>query len=237
MLAERRAETPPLSAAPAGRPARFRRAPPLRWTRALVPWRAGNVLLVLYALALGAGLGLASANWATLGRSPFGGVTLNAWTAWPRLGSREADPYARAIHARTGEIPIALGEGLLLTAAMDDAGWPLSLACVYRIAGATPPARAWTLTAERRRPAAVAAEAAGPPPRLGFTSTEVLRDANGRFAITLAPRVQPGNWLPMPDGEGALRLALRLYDTPVAASTGALEREGVPSITRLDCES
>jgi hypothetical protein len=33
----------------------------------------------------------------------------------------------------------------------------------------------------------------------------------------------------------ALRLVLRLYDTPVAASTGVLEREGVPAITRLGC--
>ncbi|ACA15644.1 protein of unknown function DUF1214 [Methylobacterium sp. 4-46] len=201
----------------------------------LDPRRTGTVGLVVYALALGGGLGLASANWATRGRYPFGGVALNAWTAWPRIGSRDADPYVRAIHARTGEIPIALGEGLLLTAREDDAGQRLSPGCSYRIAGATPPARAWTLTAERRRPAAAPA-AEGPVPRRGFTSTEVLRDQSGRFAITLSPSVQPGNWLPTPPGEGALRLVLRLYDTPVAASTGVLEREGVPSITRLGCD-
>jgi hypothetical protein len=194
--------------------------------------------LTLYALALGATLGLASANWATRGRYPFGGITLNAWTAWPKIGSRDADPYVRAIHARTGEVPLALGEGLLLTAINDDAGRRLDPSCRYRIAGATPPARAWTLTVERSHPAKPPEAPAGtapPPPRTGFTATEVLRDRDGRFAVALSPDVQPGNWLPMPAGEGSIRLVLRLYDTPVAASTGVLEREGVPSITREDC--
>ncbi|TNC09635.1 DUF1214 domain-containing protein [Methylobacterium terricola] len=198
----------------------------------------GTVVLVLYALALGAGLGLASANWATRGRYPFGGIALNAWTAWPKIGSRDADPYVRAIHARTGEVPLALGEGLLLTAITDDAGRRLDPSCRYRIAGATPPARAWTLTVERGRHATPVEPQAGtapPPLRAGFTSTEVLRDRDGRFAMALSPDVQPGNWLPMPEGEGSIRLVLRLYDTPVAASTGVLEREGVPSITREDC--
>lgn len=233
MLTEKAA--PPASgrAAPPG-PRRLLRPRLLRGT--VRPRRIGTVGLVLYALILGAGLGLASANWATRGRYPFGGVTLNAWTAWPKIGSRDADPYVRAIHARTGEVPLALGEGLLLTAVTDDAGHRLDPSCRYRIAGATPPARAWTLTVERSRPNPVAPPAGtAPPPRTGFTSTEVLRDRDGRFAVALSPDVQPGNWLPMPEGEGSIRLVLRLYDTPVAASTGVLEREGVPSITRETC--
>jgi hypothetical protein len=236
MLSERLARTPAEWAARTAplRPG-LRRAHAVLRRSPLNPRRAGTVALVVYALVLGGVLGLASANWATRGRYPFGGVTLSAWTAWPRLGSLDADPYARAIHARTGEIPIALGEGLLLTAMQDDAGRRLAPNCTYRISGATPPARAWTITAERRRPEAPPAD--GPPPRRGFTSTEVLRNASGRFAITLSPVVQPGNWLPMPAGEGALRLVLRLYDTPVAASTGVLEREGVPSITQVACAS
>ncbi len=222
-----------------------RRLPPRLLRGALRLRRVGTVGLVLYALALGVGLGLASANWATRGRYPFGGVALNAWTAWPKIGSRDADPYVRAIHARTGEIPLALGEGLLLTALTDDAGRRLDPSCRYRIAGATPPARAWTLSVERRGHAKQAAKEAAkqagqagavPLARTGFTSTEVLRDRDGRFAVIVSPTVQPGNWLPMPGGEGSIRLVLRLYDTPVAASTGVLEREGVPSITREDCQ-
>ncbi|MGF3021510.1 DUF1214 domain-containing protein [Methylobacterium aquaticum] len=228
--ASRRAPSPGLRPPP---------RPPRQAARLRGVWIVG---LMLYALTLGAGLGLASANWATRGRYPFGGVVLNAWTAWPKIGARGADPYVRAIHARTGEIPLALGEGLLLTALTDDAGQRLDPSCRYRIAGATPPARAWTLTVERSRhpkpdEAQPTPSQAGPvpPPRTGFTSTEVLRDRDGRFAVTMSPAVQPGNWLPMPEGEGSIRLVLRLYDTPVAASTGVLEREGVPSITREEC--
>ena len=127
-------------------------------------------------------------------------------------------------------------------------GRRLEPSCRSRIAGATPPARAWTLTVERRGHAKETAREAAkeaadrpaqggavPPARTGFTSTEVLRDRDGRFAVSLSPAVQPGNWLPMPGGDGSIRLVLRLYDTPVAASTGVLEREGVPSITREDC--
>ena len=75
----------------------------------------------------------------------------------------------------------------------------------------------------------------GPVMREGFTSTEVLRDVDGRFSIVLAPDVQPGNWLPMPRAAGPVRLALRLYDTPVAASAGTVERSAVPTISRTEC--
>lgn len=193
--------------------------------------RPSDVGLVLYALALGVGLGLASADYATRGGYRFGGVAVGPWSAWPRVGSAGADPYARAVNARRGEIPLAVGEGMLITAAQDDAGRTLDAACTYVVAGITPPARAWTLTVAgrgRRDPAR-------PALREGFTSTEVLREPDGRFAITLAQDAAPGNWLPMPRAQGPIRLALRLYDTPVAASAGTLDRTALPAITRQGC--
>lgn len=195
-------------------------------------WRKSSIAgLAAYTLALGAVLGLASADWATSGGYPFGGVQVGAWTAWPRAGAANADPYTRAVNARRGEIPLAVGEGLLLTAAVDDSGQALDATCTYRIGGATPPARAWTVTVAGRG----AREPGRVPLREGFTSTEVLRTADGRFTITLAPDVQPGNWLPSPRASGPVRLALRLYDTPVAASVGSLDRSAVPAITRVGC--
>lgn len=195
-------------------------------------WRKSSIAgLAAYTLALGAVLGLASADWATSGGYPFGGVQVGAWTAWPRAGAANADPYTRAVNARRGEIPLAVGEGLLLTAAVDDSGQALDATCTYRVGGATPPARAWTVTVAGRG----AREPGRAPLREGFTSTEVLRTADGRFTITLAPDVQPGNWLPSPRASGPVRLALRLYDTPVAASVGSLDRSAVPAITRVGC--
>ncbi|AYO81190.1 DUF1214 domain-containing protein [Methylobacterium brachiatum] len=197
-------------------------------------WRKSSVAgLAVYALGLGGVLGLASADWATRGGYPFGGVQVGAWTAWPKAGAGNADPYTRAVNARRGEIPLAVGEGLLLTASVDDQGQALDATCSYRVGGGTPPARAWTLTVAGRGPR----DPGRPAVREGFTSTEVLRGADGRFSVVLAPDVQPGNWLPSPRDSGPVRLALRLYDTPVAASVGSLDRDSVPAITRLGCAS
>ncbi|WP_430911479.1 DUF1214 domain-containing protein [Methylobacterium sp. sgz302541] len=193
--------------------------------------RSSRVWLSLYALALGAGLGLGSADWATRGGYPFGGVPVGSWTAWPRSGSVGSDPYTRAVNARRGEIALAIGEGMLLTAASDDAGRGLDAGCTYRIAGNTPPARAWTLTVAGRGKR----DPERPLLREGFTSTEVLRERDGRFVVTLSPEVEPGNWLPTPRASGPLRLALRLYDTPVAASVASLDRDALPAITRVGC--
>ncbi len=221
--------------APVGRTASSDGAPQggaIRFVRTL--WRKSSVAgLAVYALALGGTLGLASADWATRGGYPFGGVQVGAWTAWPRAGAASADPYTRAVNARRGEIPLAVGEGLLMTTSVDDAGQALDATCTYRIGGGTPPARAWTLTVAGRGPR----DPGRPALREGFTSTEVLRTADGRFAVMLAPDVQPGNWLPSPRARGPVRLALRLYDTPAAASAGSLDRTSVPSITRLGCAS
>ena len=64
---------------------------------------------------------------------------------WPRAGSRDADPYTRAVNARTGGIPLGVGEGLVLRAAADDAGRALDARCAYRIGTTAPQARYWTL--------------------------------------------------------------------------------------------
>lgn len=192
---------------------------------------SSNVVLALYALGLGAGLGLASADYATRGGYPFGGIAVGPWTAWPRTGSVGADPYVRAVNARRGEIPLAVGEGMLLTAAADDGGRTLDAACGYVVSGTTPPSRAWTLTIAGRG----VRDPARPVLREGFTSTELLRERDGRFVIAVGGDVQPGNWLPMPRERGPVRLALRLYDTPVAASAGSLDRSALPAITRTEC--
>ncbi|MDV2985814.1 UNVERIFIED_CONTAM: DUF1214 domain-containing protein [Methylobacteriaceae bacterium AG10] len=195
--------------------------------------RSSRVGLFVYALTLGGLLGLASADYATSGGYPFGGTGIGSWTAWPRAGSLDSDPYARAVNARRGDIPLAVGEGMLLTAASDDSGRTLDATCSYRLAGVTPPARAWTITVTGRGAPAPGQE----PVRTGFTSTEILRETDGRFAILLSPEVQAGNWLPMPRPSGPVRLALRLYDTPVAASVGSLDRDSLPAIERMGCGS
>jgi hypothetical protein len=188
--------------------------------------------LVVYAVSIALLLGLWSAYLAASGDYPFGKVRAGAWQTAPRVGSREADPYARAVVARNAEIPLAIGEGLTLTATGDDAGRPLDSRCAYRVGSAAPQARYWTITLydDDSRPAASELQ------RSGFTSAEVLREADGRFFIILSREPMPGNWLRMPE-RGRPGLALRLYDTPVAAGAAALDPRTLPVIERLDCAS
>lgn len=192
------------------------------WPRRL----SSPAILALYAVLLGLGIGLATAYWAVSGDYPLGSVRVGPWTLWPRVGSREIDPYARAVMARTGAIPLGIGEGLTFVATVDDADRPLEARCAYRIGSVTPPARIWTLSsygasepAERTR---------------GLTSAELLRDQEGGFEIVAAADARTGNWLALPAG-GRVTLVLRLYDTPVAASSTAIDPRALPGIERREC--
>jgi hypothetical protein len=214
----------------AGGSAVWRNAPTRRRSFWFAPRRLSSAALVIYAISLALLLGFGSTYWAVSGDYLFGKVRAGVWQGAPRVGSRDADPYARAVVARNAEIPLGVGEGITLTATSDDAGRPLQSTCVYRVGSTTPQARYWTITLhdEDGRPVFSELE------RSGFTSAEVLRDAEGRFTILVSRNPMPGNWLRMPEG-GRPGLALRLYDTPVAAGTAALEARSLPTIERLDC--
>jgi hypothetical protein len=186
-------------------------------------------LLAPLTLVLAAALGLSSAAWMVSRASPFGGVAAGPWKAWPKLGSRDVDPYALAIRARTADVPLGIGEGLLLDASADEAGRPLDAACTYRVEGATPVARYWTLTLTDPSGAPVRTEL----DRAGFTSREVLRDPGGSATIVLSREAAPGNWLRMPES-GRVALVLRLYDTPLSGASG-LDPASLPRIRLVGC--
>jgi hypothetical protein len=199
---------------------------------ALAPRPLSTAALIIYAVSLALLLGLGSAYWSVSRGYPFGRVRVGVWETALRVGSREADPYARAVVARGAEIPLATGEGLSLTATRDDAGRPLDTRCVYRVGSTAPQARYWTITLSDEDGRPISSELQ----RSGFTSSEVLRDGDGKFAIVLSRQPVPGDWLRMPDA-GQPRLVLRLYDTPVAAGTAALDARTLPGIERLECAS
>ena len=195
--------------------------------RALAP-----AALVIYAVSIALLIGLGSAYWAVMDSYPFGTVRASTWVAAPRVGSREVDPYAKAVVARSAEIPLASGEGLMLTATGDEAGRPLDAHCTYRIGSLTPQARYWTVTLYDDGGHPVVSELQ----RSGFTSSEIVRDAEGRFAITLSREPMPGNWLRMPE-RGRPSVVLRLYDTPVGAGSAALDPRALPVVERVGCAS
>jgi hypothetical protein len=181
-----------------------------------------------FAVAAVIGLGL---TWIALSEgTAYGGVTIGAWTAWPKNGTPGIDPYARAIVARTGELPVGSGDGVAFYARTDDAGTALDGRCDVVLSGVTPQARFWTITLYDLEGQMVANSLR----RQGFTSQEVIRRADGSFEMTVGPRARSGNWLPT-GGVERYVLVLRLYDTPIGAATRTGRDAPMPAVTRRPC--
>ncbi len=183
-----------------------------------------------FTLLLAAVIGL-GATWLTLTRGvTFGSLTIGAWKAWPKSGSVDIDPYARATIARTGELPIGTGDGVAFYARTDDAGSTFDGRCTFVISGMSPAARYWTVTLYDPEGRLVANSI----DRHGFTSAEVVRDAGGRVTINVGPRARPGNWLPS-GGVEKFVLVWRLYDTPIGVAMRTTKEGPMPAIVRKGC--
>ena len=186
----------------------------------------------LFALLVAAAIGLGSTWFALTRNVAFGAIKIGSWTAYPKSGSAEIDPYARASIARSGELPMGLGDGVSFIAKSDDAGRPLDGRCDVLISGTTPQARFFTLTLYGLDGRLIA----NSMNRHGFTSQELVRKADGRFDVVVAPRARPGNWLPTGGVERYL-LIMRFYDTPVGIATRAEREAPMPALqTRETCQ-
>src|SRR6266436_2153204 len=160
-------------------------------------------------LATVVGLG---STWMTATRgTDLGTLTIGAWTARPRTGTAEVDPYSRASIARSGELPVGTGDDVA-------------------VSGVTPAARFWTLTLYDSKGHLVANSLQ----RYGFTSQEIIRASDGAFEVRVASRSRSGNWLPT-GGIERYALMLRLYDTPVGVATRTQRDAPMPSIATVGC--
>lgn len=185
---------------------------------------------LLFAFAVAAAVGLGATLLSLSRGTAFGSFNIGAWTAHPKTGTTEIDPYARATVSRSGALPIGSGDGIAFFAAADDNGRLLDGRCDTTIAGVTPQARFWTVTLY------------DPDGRLignalnrhGFTSQEIVRNLDGSFEIAIAPRARPGNWLPT-GGVERIMLVLRLYDTPVGVATRTGRETAMPAIIMGKC--
>ncbi|MDQ8728566.1 DUF1214 domain-containing protein [Bradyrhizobium sp. LHD-71] len=186
------------------------------------------ISLIALVIATAVGLGM---TWITSTQGlSFGAVRIGPWTAWPRTGTSDIDPYARAAVARSGELPIGSGDGVAFIARSDDKGRPLDGRCDVAISGITPAARFWTLTLYDPQGHLVSNSLQ----RYGFTSQEIVRGADGAFEIHIAPRSRAGNWLPT-GGLDRYLLVMRLYDTPVGVSTRTQKDAPMPAIVTTGC--
>ena len=104
------------------------------------------IFFTLLALALATVVGLGSTYMTATRGTDLGTLTIGAWTARPKSGTAEVDPYSRASIARSGELPIGTGDGIAFSATTDDKNKPLDGRCDVVVSGVTPAARFWTLT-------------------------------------------------------------------------------------------
>jgi hypothetical protein len=179
---------------------------------------------------VGLALGLWATDAAVSGLLPIAVDRLGQWQVEARAGAADADPYTRARVERSGEIPLALGEGVTLTTDVDSQGRALDAACLYKLGDKAPMARYWTLTP---------IDAGGFPlansdDRYVLRSAEILREANGGFWIWISSRAHAGNWLPV-GGKGAFGLAFKLYDPALGDAAVGFERATAPAVIRVAC--
>ncbi|MBR0556530.1 DUF1214 domain-containing protein [Ciceribacter sp. L1K23] len=187
-------------------------------------------LLVALALAIAFGGGIGVTLSALNASAGMGAVRVGVWSAFPEAQLASADPYAKSHRARAGRLLYGSAEGLTFTARTDDSGQRLTGTCSYRIRGASPPARLWTL---------YAADAGGLPLQTpaglpgAINSLTVLRDGDGLFDITISPTAQPMNWIALAD-TGGFQLVMTLFDTPASGNSGLIGFE-MPSVAAIGC--
>jgi hypothetical protein len=160
----------------------------------------------------------------------FGAVRAGPWTGWPKTGSADIDPYARAVLSRSGAIPLGTGEGISFIARADSDGAPLDPRCDYSLKGPMPPARFWTLSVFSPNGALIE----NPAKRYGFTSAEILRGADAPAEIILASTARAGNWLPTPPASSYV-VVLRLYDSVLSATAASLDSSVMPKLVKGLC--
>ena len=189
-----------------------------------------SILKALIIGLVGTGLGLAATFFSVERGMGFGAVRAGPWIGWPKSGTRDADPYVRAVLSRTGETPVGITEGLSFVARNDSAGALLDPRCDYAINGAMAPARYWTLTILTPEGRLIPTTSR----RYGFTSSEILRSGDGAFNIDVSANARPGNWLQVNDTQPFV-LMLRLYDTSASASAFTLDAQVMPTIRKGAC--
>jgi len=185
---------------------------------------------LLLAFAVAASVGLGTTLYALQESTPFGSFTVGAWTAWPRTGTADIDPYARALIARSGELPMGAGDGVAFVATKDDNGAALDGRCDVIVSGVTPQARFWTLTLYDPEGKLVG----NALNRHGFSSQEIVRKSDGAIEITVAPRARTGNWLPS-GGVDRYTLVMRFYDSPIGVASRTGRETPMPSVKVQSC--
>lgn len=190
-----------------------------------------TIFLTAIILVVSIGGGAASVWLALSASEGIGAVVISGWTAFPDVGTPDADPYSKARFAREGGLSLGRAEGITFVASHDTSGRPLRRECSYQIEGQIPSARFWTLYAADEQRVVL-------PPTVrripALHSQEMMRTVDGAISITASSHPAPGNWLGV-SGRGPMQFVLTLYDTPAASSARVFEIS-LPQVLRVNCD-
>lgn len=194
--------------------------------------RRGMQWTVVSLVAIGALAGGWVSAWIFAGtvNSLGGGIGPGPWRTAKGTGDVTAGFIQRAIVARQGLWALPQTEVVYFTATTDDQGGTLSNRCTYEIAQQQDPqTRWWSVTLYRNL-----FWVDNPLDRYSWASTNLTREYDGSYRITLSAKSAPGNWLPMGDEEGGFLLIFRNYqpDPSIAADP---EATPLPTIRKTSC--
>jgi hypothetical protein len=189
------------------------------------------ILKCLAVLVVGLVLGVGSAVGVL--HLPTGGLGIKngAWGTNLDVGSQNAGMYLRAYVARVGLFALNKTETVYYTAETDDDGEPLRSSCDYRIEGKDIPTRWWSITLYGEDHFLV-------PNDRGFYSfnmSNIVREANGSYEVSVSATAKPGTWLPSGDKDQAISLSLRCYN-PEPIMYEQPGKVALPKVIREGCK-
>jgi hypothetical protein len=192
----------------------------------------GFIITAISAFVVALSLGLGSAWYMIAEGSPLTTERIGPWSTWYATGTPDPDPYTRAHQARTGHLPLTSTSARYYFARSDASGAPLRSRCDYSILGQPINALWWSLALYDDNGRLIPNKAE----RHAFSRTDILREPDGSFRITLASKVRPGNWLPSGE-DRQLQLVLRVYAprNPSDPLQGSGPEHNLPEIRKEEC--
>ena len=82
------------------------------------------VFITLLALVIASAIGLGSTYMTATKGTDLGTLKIGAWTARPKTGTSDVDPYSRAIIVRSGELPVGSQLPARAREATRTSNWP-----------------------------------------------------------------------------------------------------------------
>lgn len=196
----------------------------------MTPMKLPLLTLMIGAVFGGLVLGAGSALLVIYNGQELGQTRSDGWLGNRSVGSSRADPWTRAIIARTGLLALNRSETIYFTRYRDDQDRPLRADCDYALTGEGLPSRWWSVSI-------YGADDFLPPNTdhaYSIDATRIVAGPDGHWTATIGQqRGEAVNWISS-KAAGTFSLTLRIYNpTPEAlASDTAI---AFPALRRLAC--